>query len=364
MYVPIKAHATPRADELDPPPAREIHLPVSTIAKVLLTLFALWAIYELATVIALALIAVVLAVALEPVVEWLEGRGLARWVAATLTVFVLVGCLIGFAVLCGSSLTAQARQLTDRIGSVQKDLIDRLPPAFARAVRSTHIPADPSAIAGYAMSVGGVLVNAVLGAAVAFILTIYFLIEGRRTWEWLVAYVPRRNRGRAQETADAAYVAVLHYVAGNVATSIFAAVTVLVALSVLRVPAALLLAVLAGVCDFVPVLGFIVSAIPAVLLALTVSPGTAIIVAGIYIGYHMAENYLIGPRVYGGQLRLSNLAVLLAFAAGAELFGLIGALLALPVAAMYPCVEDIWLRDYLARDAADTHRRIERQSGD
>ena len=46
----------------------------------------------------------------------------------------------------------------------------------------------------------------------------------------------------------------------------------------------------------------------------------------------------------------------------AELFGLIGALLALPVAAMYPCVEDIWLRDYLARDAADTHRKIERQS--
>ena len=364
MDVPIKAHATPRADELDPP-AREVHLPVSTIAKVLLTLFALWAIYELATVIALALIAVVLAVALEPVVEWLERRGLARWVAATLTVFVLVGCLVGFGVLCGSSLTAQARQLTDRIGSVQKDLIDRLPPAFARAVKEYRTSRlDPSAIAGYAMSVGGVLVNAVLGAAVAFILTIYFLIEGRRTWEWVVAYVPRRNRGRVQETADAACVAVLHYVAGNVATSIFAAVTVLVALSVLHVPAALLLAVLAGVCDFVPVLGFIVSAIPAVLLALTVSPGTAIIVAAIYIGYHMAENYLIGPMVYGGRLRLSNLAVLLAFAAGAELFGLIGALLALPVAAMYPCVEDIWLRDYLARDAADTHRRIERQSED
>jgi len=57
--------------------------------------------------------------------------------------------------------------------------------------------------------------------------------------------------------------------------------------------------------------------------------------------------------VYGGQLRLSNLAVLLAFAVGAELFGILGALLALPVAAMYPCVEDVWLRDYLGRDAVE-----------
>jgi predicted PurR-regulated permease PerM len=93
---------------------------------------------------------------------------------------------------------------------------------------------------------------------------------------------------------------------------------------------------------------------------LTVSSATALLVAGVYVAYHMAENYLIGPRVYGGQLRLSNLAVLLAFAVGAELFGILGALLALPVAAMYPCVEDVWLRDYLGRDAVDTHRRIEK----
>jgi predicted PurR-regulated permease PerM len=71
---------------------------------------------------------------------------------------------------------------------------------------------------------------------------------------------------------------------------------------------------------------------------------------------------VIVPEVFGGQLRLSNLAVLLAFAVGAELFGIIGALLALPVAAMYPCVEDIWLREYLGRDAVETHRRIEQQN--
>ena len=91
-----------------------------------------------------------------------------------------------------------------------------------------------------------------------------------------------------------------------------------------------------------------------------VSTTTGLIVAAIYVTYHMVENYLVGPKVYGGQLRLSNLAVLLAFAAGAELFGVLGALLALPVAAMYPCIEDVCLRDYLGRDAVETHRKIEK----
>lgn len=357
---------TPRGvdvDEVEKPPRRALDLPLSTIAKLLLTALALWALYKLGTVIALVLIAVVLAIALEPIVAWLERRRVPRWVGAILAVFTIVGCVIIFLALCGSSLATQGRQVAERLVSVQKEAAGRLPGPLARIVRgSTTSAPDASVIAGYAVSFGSALANALLDVAIAFILTIYFLIDGRTTWAWLVAYVPRSNRRRVQDTADAACGAVLRYVAGNVATSIFAGVCVFLALTLLHVPAALLLAVLAGVCDFVPVLGFIVSAVPAVLLALTVSTTTAVIVGGVYVAYHMAENYLIGPKVYGGQLRLSNLAVLLAFAVGAELFGIIGALLALPVAAMYPCVEDIWLRDYLGRDAVETHRRIEREA--
>ena len=134
---------------------------------------------------------------------------------------------------------------------------------------------------------------------------------------------------------------------------------VFVALTLLGVPAALLLALLAGIFDFVPVLGFLCSSIPAVVLALSVSPLVALIVAALYVGYHLIENYYIGPKVYGGRLRLSHLAVILAFAVGAEVGGIVGAVLALPVAAMYPVVERVWLKDYLGRDAVETHRRIE-----
>src|SRR5205807_7966104 len=143
-------------------------------------------------------------------------------------------------------------------------------------------------------------------------------------------------------------------------TSVFAMTFVLVCLSILKVPAALLLAVLAFVFDFIPVLGFICSAAPAILLAMSRSLTVTLTVGCLYAAYHLIENYYIGPRVYGERLRLSNLAVILAFAVGAEIGGLVGALLALPLAALYPVIERVWLKEYLSRDAVETHTRLER----
>jgi len=128
------------------------------------------------------------------------------------------------------------------------------------------------------------------------------------------------------------------------------------------VPAALLLGVLAGVCDFLPVIGILLSAGPAILLALTVSPTAAVVVAGFFVVYNVVENYYIQPKVYGKAMALSDLAVIGAFLAGAELGGVLGALVALPLAATYPVVERVWLKDYLNRDAIETHRRLQRTS--
>ena len=116
--------------------------------------------------------------------------------------------------------------------------------------------------------------------------------------------------------------------------------------------------------DFVPVIGFIASSIFAVAMALTVSSSTALIVAGLYVAYHLVENYLISPWAYGDRLKLSNVAVILAFAIGAELAGVIGALIALPIAAVYPAIERIWLRAALPEDTVNEHKAIEARAED
>jgi len=151
------------------------------------------------------------------------------------------------------------------------------------------------------------------------------------------------------------------YIAGNALTSLCATVFMLIVLSALHVPAALLLAVMTGVFDVIPVIGSILPALPAVLLAMTVSPTTAILVVVAHIAYNVIENYLLAPWAYGGRLKLSNLAVILALVIGGEVGGVIGALIALPIAAVYPSVERIWLRTQLGEATVRQHRTVEQR---
>jgi predicted PurR-regulated permease PerM len=341
---------------------RIIDIAPAAIIKVLAAIVLIWLWLQLWQLLMIVVVAVVLAITLHPAVEWLERRGIACGVGATGVVVVLALLIVGFFWVTGASLSGQARMLSSRVTEFERAVIDRLPSWVTGALErnGAGLP-DVSAVAGYAVNAGRLMLAAVVVGVLALILTIYLLVEGKQTYAWLVAYAPPAHRARVDVTAREARRAILAYAVGNVATSVFATIFVLVSLSVLHVPAPLLLALLAGIFDFVPVLGFICSALPAVLLALTVSPAVAITVAALYVGYHALENYWIGPKVYGGRLRLSNLAVILAFAVGAEIGGIVGALLALPIAAMYPVVENVWLKEYLGRDAVETHRRIERR---
>ena len=85
----------------------------------------------------------------------------------------------------------------------------------------------------------------------------------------------------------------------------------------------------------------------------------AFTVLALYIVYHAIENYVIAPLVYGDRLRLSNVSVVLAFAVGAELAGVVGAVIALPIAAAYPAIERIWLKNRLGNQVIAEHEALE-----
>jgi predicted PurR-regulated permease PerM len=297
-----------------------------------------------------------IAIALDPLVIGLERRGWRRGYAAPLIVLALAALLSGFMYVCGSSLLTQSRELGDRLTTVQHEIATAVPPELAQLIPAA---ASLDSVSRYVLVAAQALITGVLLVAAAFLLTAYLLVDGRRTYEWLTAFVPHQHRDRVHKTADEARKAIRAYVQGNVLTSVFATVFSGVVLTVLHIPAALLLAVLAGVCDFLPVIGFVLSAGPALLMAMTVSATAALAVAGAYALYHVVENYYIGPKVYGRELRLSDLAVIVAFAIGAELGGVVGALIVLPLAAIYPVIERVWLTDTLGDDVRVEHRRLE-----
>jgi predicted PurR-regulated permease PerM len=341
---------------------RVIDIAPAAIAKVIAAIVLVWLWLHLWQLLMVIVVAVVVAIGLEPTVEWLQRRRVPRSLAASGVVLLLAAIIVGFFWITGASLAMQATELGGRLSQVRQEVMDRTPPFVKDALSRSGSPVDLSTIAGYVVNAGRLAIGAAVIAGLVLILTVYLLIEGAETYAWLVAYVPPAHRDRVHVTAGEAHRAIFGYVVGNVATSVFATIVVVISLSLLHVPAALLLAVLAGVFDFVPVLGFICSAVPAILVSLGVSPGTTLAVIAVYAGYHFAENYYIGPKVYGDRLRLSNLAVIIAFAVGAEIGGVGGALLALPMAALYPVIERVWLKEYLGRDAIETHRRLAQRS--
>jgi predicted PurR-regulated permease PerM len=335
-----------------------LQVPWPTLFKILSAVAIVWLWLRLVQIVLVVVVAVLLAVTLNPAVCWLERRRLSRAAAASLLSLFILIVAGGFLWATWASLSDQGQYLLQQVGDAQEQATSKLP-QWARNAIGPSGGEDGSSRAGQsAARVAQSVVTALTMIVLAYIVTIYLLIEGQITYQWVLAFVPRRHRAKAEETARECERVIFGYMAGNFITSVIATLSTLVVLTVLEVPAALLLALLAGLSDFVPVIGFIVSSVPAVLLAATVSTTAVVIVVAFYIAYNAVEQYLLAPWAYGNRLKLSNVAVILAFAVGAQVAGVIGALIALPIAALYPPVERIWLRKQLGDEVVEEHHAI------
>jgi predicted PurR-regulated permease PerM len=298
------------------------------------------------------------------VVTLLERRGLSRGLVVSLLTLLMVGLTVLLVTVVLTSLAEQLSKLAQDFPALRAQVQDRLPPRYPilrRAVDEIFaLPSSPEVVAHLKrpLALGSTALSGVLAVFFTLIVTIYLLLDGKRLYAWLIAYVPRIHRERMAITAEEVSLVVYAYVRGQAITSmLFAAYTAIV-LYALAVPAAMPLAILAGLCDVIPVVGIIIATFPAVLLAITVSPAVAGMVLALYVVYHVVESYFIVARVYGHRLRLSTLAVLLALLAGSTLQGLIGAVVVLPLVAAYPIIERIWLASYLGSEVVKDHRAL------
>jgi predicted PurR-regulated permease PerM len=350
------------------PPARRLdlhlHLPTRTVVKVLMTLVLAWAGLRLWPEFVLLLISLLLAVALHPAITALERRGLGRGLVVSLLTLALVGLTVLLVTVVFTALAEQLSRLMQDFPALRGRVEARLPvqyPFLKRVVGEIFaLPSSPEVAAHLRrpLALGSVALSGVFSVFFTLIVTIYLLLDGKRLYAWLIAYIPRAHRDRMAITAEEVSQVIYAYVRGQAITSVLFAVYAAVVLHLCHVPAAVPLAILAGLCDVIPVIGIIVATLPATLLAVTVSPATAAFVFMLYVGYHVVESYVIVPRIYGQGLRLSTLAVLLALLAGSTLQGLVGAVLVLPLVAAYPIIERIWLANYLGPEVIKDHSAL------
>ncbi len=344
----------------------ELHVPVTTIVKVLITAVLVWAALKLLPDFLFFILALVLAVSVSPLVSRLERRGMSRGWAVALVAVLTIVVILAFLFLVGPPLVSQLVTLFGNLAEYRKRVAGHLGPQYPVISQVLDqilaLPSSPEVAASLKkpQAWGQAAIVGVTVSILVLTLTLYLVADGKRTYAWLLAYVPRRHRRKMAKTIPEVSEVIISYVQGQALTSLLYGIFALIVLSAFRVPAAVPLASLAAVCDILPVVGVIASTVPAVLLALTVSPLAAGAVLVFYLLYHVLENTVIIPRVYGKQLRLSTIAVLIAIVIGGQLYGILGAILILPFVAAYPIIERIWLHAYLSDEVLTDHHALEK----
>src|SRR5262245_39926212 len=279
--------------------------------------------------------------AAEPLVQVFERRGLRRG-AAVGTSFTLVALALGaFGYLLFSPLVTQTMRLVDdapvlfaqllegdgRLGFLEEHF--HVVEHARAAVASGRI----TAAAGPAWSAAASAVETGTAIVFAAFLTLFVQLGGRQWFESVVALAPESGRRRIRRTGVGVSAAVGGYVTGNLLISVVAGTVTTLVLLATSVPYPVALGVVVGVFDLIPLVGATAGTVVVAAVALaTRGVATAAIVVAAMILYQQLENHLLQPLVYHRTVKLSPLAIAVSVAAGAQLGGVVGALLGIPFA--------------------------------
>jgi predicted PurR-regulated permease PerM len=304
----------------------------------LLVAAGLWLLIRLWPVLLALVAALVIAGTLSPAVRWLEEKRVVRGlgIAIVFTVFFVLAVLA--AVLTIPTLVTQAAGLLEHEPALRVELADALAThhlavPLARWLRGLPADALTSAVGTWAVAVSMPAFEGVAYGLSALFLALYVLIDRDRLRGGLFAVVPRSHHIRLSRIVMNLETIVGSYIRGQMITSLLISVFTFVLLTACGVENALALAVFAGLADVLPYIGPVLSVGPAVLAAFARGPVIAVVVLVAMSAYEEFESRVLIPRIYGRALRLPSSVVLFALMAGGTLMGILGALLALPVAA-------------------------------
>ena len=291
-------------------------------------------------------IALLIAALVAPVVALLARIGLPRGLAAGLVVIaliVLIASLLTFAgqqVANGANdladsvarglgevkhwlrtgpLHASDSQINDYIDSVQKQLADR---------------AKEGSVLAQVTHVGAAVGHIVAGLFIVLFSTYFFLADGERIWSWIVRIAPRAARGQVDSSGRVAWVSLTQFVRATVIVALTDAIGVMIGASILRVPFVAAIGVLVFLGAFVPIIGATFAGSIAVLVALVDrGPITALLMLLVVVIVQQVESHVLQPFLMGRFVSVHPLGVIFAIAAGVLVAGVVGALVAVPLAA-------------------------------
>lgn len=295
-------------------------------------------------VLILLFIAILLASALEPMVGFIHdrlplGRGatilvvyLTFFVTVLGLAFIVVPAAIGQGEQIISSLPAFFDSARSWAATLRPEILSASVTALLDSVASIFAPAAPPN-SDQVVQVSAAAADAAVKLATLLTIVFFWLVEHARLQRYLLAFMPADRRAGARDAWNEIETRLGLWVRGQLTLMGVMGVATGVAYSLLGLPGALLLALIAAITEAIPIVGPLLGAIPAVLVATTVSPELALIVAGVYVVLQLVEGSVLVPFVMRNAIGISPLLVLLSLLVGGTVGGLVGAFLAVPVAA-------------------------------
>jgi predicted PurR-regulated permease PerM len=306
----------------------------------------LTSIVSLSTILTYIGAALFLALGIEPIVAFLERRRVPRWAAIIIVLVVLLVLLglllwaiIPIIVSQGTSLVKQITNFVEK-GTYQEwyELLQKQFPAidFDQTLQQIwgSIQKSAGSIGAGLLSVGLGIISGFFGALIVIILTIYFTASLPNIKRSAYELVPASKRGRFADISEQITDSVGKYVMGQVGLALVNGILSSIFLSIIGAPFPILLAVIAFLFSLIPLIGTISGSILIVLLSLLLaSPLTALVAAIYYVVYMQVEAYVLSPRIMNRAVSVPGAVVVIAALAGGSLLGILGALIAIPVAA-------------------------------
>ena len=284
-------------------------------------------------------VALFLAVGLEPAVRWVS-RWIPRAAAVVAVIVVVLGVVAGFIAAAVPPLVAQSGQLIRLLPQYlvqlqdRSSLLGRLNAQFHAQQRiEALLSGNGQNIFGGLLGAGQLVLSATAAVATVLVLTIYFLADLPRIRQLIYRLMPNSRRPRAILIGDEMFAKVGAFVLGNLATSFLAGASTFLWLLIFGVPYPLLLALMVALLDLVPIVGSTIGGIIVSLVALSVSLPIALATAAFYIVFRLLEDYLIVPKIIGKAVEVPATVTVVAVLFGGAILGIIGALIAIPVAA-------------------------------
>ncbi len=318
-----------------------------TVLFTVAVLIGLWFLFQIKEIIVLVFLSAIFLSALLKPVEWLNSKGLPR-VLAILVVYLLIIAFISFAIgIIVPPLVTQTSDFLSKLPQIFSNINNFL--IFYRipvADLSDVLAKQGQQLAGNIIAITTAIVSSIFLILTLFVFTFYLLLEWKKFVRLLTSPFAGRQEKRVTNLIAKIETGLGHWVRGQLTLSLIVGVLTFTGLTLLGIPYALPLSLIAGILEIVPIIGPIISAIPAILVALTASPILGLAVAALFFIVQQLENHLIVPMVMSKVVGLQPPIVIIALLVGAKLAGIGGAFLAVPVIV----VARIVFKEFLTED--------------